>query len=64
TTKFMLNLSQYIADFILPTVNVYDLLSNPGAATGALFAYLAALSLYLLFAVRVTNKREFFYGTS
>jgi hypothetical protein len=64
TTKFMLNMSQYIADFILPTVNVYDLLSNPATATGALIAYLAALSVYLLFAVQVTNKREFFYGTS
>jgi hypothetical protein len=64
TTKFMLNMSQYIADFILPTVNVYDLISNPATATGALIAYLSALSVYLLFAVNVTNKREFFYGTN
>ena len=64
TTKFMLGMSQYIADFILPTVNVYDLVSNPASAAGALIAYLAALAVYLVFAIEVTNKREFFYGTN
>lgn len=64
TTKFMLSMSQYIADFILPTVNVYDLLSNPSTAAGALIAYLSALAVYLFFAVEVTNKREFFYGNN
>lgn len=61
-TKFMLNASQYIADLILPTVNVYDMISATHLSFSPLIAYISAVSLYLLFAIKVTNKREFFYG--
>jgi len=63
-TKFMLYMSQYIADLILPTVNVYDMLSTSRFAVSPLLAYLSAVTLYLVLAVRVTNKKEFFYGTN
>lgn len=64
STKVMLSASQYIAEFILPTVNVYDIISTPATAFAPVIAYLSALSIYLYFAVAVTNKREFFYGTN
>lgn len=63
-TKFMLSASQYIADLILPTVNVYDLISANSFSVTSLLAYFSAVTLYLTFAIATTNKREFFYGTS
>jgi hypothetical protein len=63
-TKFMVSASQYIADLILPTVNVYDVMSSPQAAASSLLAYVSAVSLYLVAAIWVTSRREFFYGTN
>jgi len=63
-TKFMLSASQYIADLILPTVNVYDLISTKVLSLSPLLSYLSAVTLYLAFAIASTNKREFFYGTN
>lgn len=63
-TKFMLSASQYIADLILPTVNVYDLISAKVLPLSPLLAYCSAVTIYLTFAIASTNKREFFYGTN
>ncbi len=63
-TKFMLAVSQYIAHLILPTVNVYDLISARWLNIAPLIAYLSAVTLYLALAISTTNKREFFYGTN
>lgn len=63
-TKFMLTISQVIADLILPTVSVYDLISTKCFSLTPLIAYFSAVTLYLAFAISTTNKREFFYGTN
>lgn len=63
-TKFMLSVSTYIADLILPTVNVYDLLSTRVFSFTPLIAYVSTVTLYLTFAIATTNKREFFYGSN
>jgi hypothetical protein len=63
-TKFMMTGSQYIADLILPTVNVYDVMNSPQAAAASLLAYSSAVTLYLVWAIWVTSRREFFYGTN
>ncbi len=63
-TKLMLSMSQYISTLILPTVNVYDLISAASFNWSPLIAYISAVSLYLLFAIAATSKREFFYGTN
>ncbi|MGH9551298.1 MAG: ABC transporter permease [Terriglobales bacterium] len=63
-TKYMCSMSQYIAQAVLPTVNVYDLLNSAHFTLSPLIAYVSALSFYLVCAVAVTNRREFFYGTN
>lgn len=63
TTKIMLSMSQHVADLILPTVNVYDLITAPRLLISPVIAYISALSLYLALAIHVTNRKEFFYGT-
>lgn len=63
-TKFMVNASHYIGELILPTVNVYDLMNAVQFPWGSVVAYVSAVSLYLMFAVAVTNRKEFFYGTN
>jgi ABC-2 family transporter protein len=64
STKVMLSCSQYIADLVLPTINVYDLATSSSFSILPLIAYASALTLYLTMAIHVTNRREFFYGTN
>jgi hypothetical protein len=63
-TKIMLSLSQTAGQAVLPTLNIYDLISNPSSCFSPLIAYVSALTLYLVLAIKVTNRREFFYGTN
>jgi hypothetical protein len=63
-TKFMMDMSQTIGQLILPTVNVYDLITSEHFSFGPILAYACAVVLYLTFAVAVINRREFFYGTN
>lgn len=63
-TKFMVSSSSYIGNLILPTVNVYDLMSSPAGAPTALISYASAVTLYLVCAIWATTRREFFYGTN
>lgn len=63
-TKFLLSMSQIAGQAVLPTLNIYDLISAPKTALSPILAYLSMLTLYLLFAIKVTNRREFFYGTN
>jgi hypothetical protein len=64
STKMMLSFSQYIADLILPTINVYDLTTSAHFSILPIVAYASAVMLYLTVAIHVTNRREFFYGTN
>jgi hypothetical protein len=64
STKVVLNASQYIADLVLPTINVYDLATSSTFSILPLIAYASALTVYLTLAIHVTNRREFFYGTN
>lgn len=63
-TKMLLGSSQLVSEFVLPTVNVYDLLNTPQRWLQPLATYTSTLALYLVLAIAVTNKREFFYGNS
>lgn len=63
-TKLMMYLSQFVADLILPTVNVYELANATTFSITPVLFYVFALSLYLVFAIAATNRREFFYGTN
>ncbi len=64
-TKFMLSMSQYIADLILPTVNIYDMINGSTLFSFTpLIAYFSAVTLYLAYAIAVINRREFFYGSN
>jgi ABC-type transport system involved in multi-copper enzyme maturation permease subunit len=63
-TKLMLSLSQTAGQAVLPTLNIYDLFSAPLTALSPVLAYLSMLTLYLVAAIEVTNRREFFYGTN
>jgi hypothetical protein len=63
-TTALLNASQYIADLVLPTLPLYDMINAQQFAIGPVLAYLSTLVLYLVFAIAITNRREFFYGTS
>ncbi|MCA9804030.1 MAG: hypothetical protein KC777_18805 [Cyanobacteria bacterium HKST-UBA02] len=62
-TKLMLSASQYISYLILPTLNVYDLMTASSFAVLPYLSYASTLALYLLLAIAVTGRREFFYGT-
>lgn len=64
TTKVMLSASQYVADLILPTINVYDVITATHFSLAPIVAYISAVTLYLALAIHVTNRREFFYGTN
>ncbi|MBZ0187848.1 MAG: hypothetical protein K8F91_16500 [Candidatus Obscuribacterales bacterium] len=63
-TKFMLSMSQHISHLILPTVNIFDMINAPVFKMTPILAYLSTVALYLVLAIQVTNKREFFYGTN
>jgi hypothetical protein len=63
-TKIMLSLSQLAGQAVLPTLNIYDLLSAPSTALSPLLAYFSMVTLYLVAAIKVINRREFFYGTN
>jgi hypothetical protein len=64
STKYLLSLSQSVGDLVLPTINVYDLVTAAQFSIAPLISYASAVILYLSLAVHVTNKREFFYGTN
>lgn len=64
STKVMLTTSQLLSDLIIPTVNVYDALNTSQLPLVPILSYISTLALYLVFAVAVTNRREFFYGTN
>ena len=64
STKFMLSASQVLSDLIIPTINVYDAMNSSQWPLVSILSYVSTLALYLLFAIAVTNRREFFYGTN
>lgn len=61
-TKLMISGSQYLSDFVLPTVNVYDFVNSRTWPILPVVSYLSAMTAYLALSIVVTNKREFFYG--
>ncbi len=63
-TDLLLKTSQLVGDFILPTIHVYDAANAAVFPWGSLFAYISTLLLYLVGAIAITNKRDFFYGTN
>lgn len=63
STKIMLDTSQLVADLIIPTLNVYDLLNLSYFPLTPILAYISTLVAYLVLTIAVTNRREFFYGT-
>lgn len=64
STKFMLNASQILSDAIIPTINIYDAMNTSHVPIVPILAYVSTVTLYLVFAIAVTNRREFFYGTN
>jgi hypothetical protein len=63
-TKTLLSSSQLVSELVLPTVNVYDLLNSHQFWIAPVATYLSMLALYLVLAIAVTNRREFFYGSN
>jgi hypothetical protein len=63
-THLMLTLSRFIGELILPTISVYDAANAPHFPYLAVISYVSTIVIYLVAAIAVINKREFFYGTS
>ncbi len=63
-TDLLLKASQLIGDIILPTFHVYDAVNAVHFPWGEVLSYVSMTLIYLTFAVAVTNKRDFFYGTN
>jgi hypothetical protein len=63
-TRILLGSSQVVSEFILPTINVYDLLNTHQFWLAPVATYLSMVALYLVLSIAVTNRREFFYGTN
>ena len=63
-TRIFLDSSKLIGDLLLPTINVYDSLNATIFPWSQLLAYLSTLVIYLVAAIAVINKREFFYGSN
>jgi hypothetical protein len=63
-TKVLLQSSHLISELILPTVNVYDLVSTHSFWPLTVLTYLSTLAVYIVLSVVVINRREFFYGTN
>jgi hypothetical protein len=63
-THLMLTLSRLIGELILPTISVYDAANAPHFPYLAIISYVSTIVIYLVAAIAVINKREFFYGTS
>lgn len=63
-TKLLLTTSQVVADLILPTLNIYDMVNAGQISIVPVLAYVSTLSLYLILSITFANRREFFYGTS
>lgn len=64
STKFMINMSQHISNFILPNLSVYDLINSSRLTIVPILSYLTAVFAYLVCAVAATNQKEFFYGSN
>jgi len=63
-TKTLLSCSQMISELILPTVNVYDMISTQNFWALPIITYASTLAVYIVASVLVINRREFFYGTN
>ncbi|HEY9868798.1 MAG TPA: hypothetical protein V6D08_06500 [Candidatus Obscuribacterales bacterium] len=63
-TRLLLEASAFVGETILPTVHIYDSLNAPVFPWSQVLAYFSTLSLYLVAAIAVTNRREFFYGSN
>jgi len=63
-TRIFLETSKFIGDLLLPTISVYDSLNATVFPWSQLLAYLSTLVIYLVAAIAVINKREFFYGSN
>lgn len=63
-TKFMINMSQQVANLVLPTLNLYDLVNASSFQFTQILSYFTALTVYLFLSIAATTKREFFYGTN
>lgn len=63
TTDILLKASQWIGDFVLPTIHIYDSINAIRFPWLSLVSYTSALTLYLTAAIWITNKRDFFYGS-
>lgn len=63
-TDLLLKASQFVGDIILPTIHVYDSMNAAQFPWASVVAYASTLLIYLVGAIAVTNKRDFFYGTN
>lgn len=59
----LLWLMQTVSNFAFPSIDVYDVLNAQNFSWLPIIAYFTNISLYLLIATIILNKREFFYAT-
>jgi len=58
----MLTLSRLIGDLILPSISIYDVANAPYFPLLTVISYVSTIVFYLVAAIAVINRREFFYA--
>jgi len=54
---------QTVGNFAFPSIDLYDVLNAQNFSWLPIVGYFTNISLYLLIATVILNKREFFYAT-